>query len=149
MTSFTTTAGEIALKWGPAFTKLVMDKDDSDFLNMFDKAEAVAVVLQTADGTEAAFSIGDVEGADLTWAEFNEQSTKDLEAQNYVKTVAECLGVLGDRLILETGRINKDGEIYTSSYSLLTMNEAGKIIMFEAFTDIQGAGLIAAGTAGK
>jgi hypothetical protein len=53
-----------------------------------------------------------------------------------------CLGVLGDHMILETGRFNKAGEIYVTAYSLLTLNEAGKIVGLEAFSDVQAASLV-------
>ena len=79
----------------------------------------------------------------MTWQEFRDTSTQDLAAQNYLKTESECLGVLGDRMILETGRVNKDGEVYQEVFSLVTLNAKGKITMLEAFSDINAAALLA------
>lgn len=61
---------------------------------------------------------------------------KDLEAQGYEETTSNCLGILGNRLILETGRINKAGELYLTATSLVEFNDDGKVVGFEAFTEI-------------
>jgi ketosteroid isomerase-like protein len=127
-------ANEIADKWGPALTKAILDGDLSAFKDLF-VSEPVAVVLQNGEGAEAEFTIGDGEEATLTWGEFHELTTKDLKEQSFLKSESQCLGVLGDRMIMEVGRFNKDGEVYAEAYSLLTFNEEGKIVAVEAFSD--------------
>jgi ketosteroid isomerase-like protein len=134
---------EIAGKWGPALTKAILDGDLSTFKELF-VSEPVAVILQNGEGVEAEFTIGDGEEATLTWGEFHELTTKDLKEQRFLKSEAQCLGVLGDRMIMEIGRFNKDGEVYAEAYSLLTLNEEGKIVAVEAFSDPEVESLIAA-----
>jgi hypothetical protein len=136
-------AKEIVDKWGPALTKAILDGDLSTFKDLF-VSEPVAVVLQNGEGTEAEFTIGDGEGATLTWGEFHELTTKDLKDQNFLKSESQCLGVLGDRLIMEVGRFNKDGEVYAEAYSLLTFNEGGKIVAVEAFSNPDVESLLSA-----
>ena len=111
--------------------------------SLFVADEPVSVILQNSEGAEVHFTVGDVEDATMTWQEFRDTSTQDLAAQNYLKTESECLGVLGDRMILETGRVNKDGEVYQEVFSLVTLNANGKITMLEAFSDINAAALLA------
>ena len=79
----------------------------------------------------------------MTWREFHDALSQDLSAQNYIKTESECMGVLGYRMILKTGRVNKEGEVYHEVFSLLTLNEMGKITMLEAFSDLKAANLMA------
>lgn len=136
-------AADIADKWGPALTKSIKERDISDFKALFASDEPVFVVLQNAEGNEAEFTIGDIDEASLTWDEYHELSIKDLTAQQYAKTEAQCLGVLGDRMILESDRFNTDGDVYMEAFSLLTLNEEGKIVAFEAFSDPQSAQLLA------
>ena len=136
-------AKEIVDKWGPALTKAILDGDLSTFKELF-VSEPVAVVLQNGEGAEAEFTIGDGEEATLTWGEFHELTTKDLKEQNFLKSESQCLGVLGDRLIMEVGRFNKDGEVYAEAYSLLTFNEEGKIVSVEAFSDPDVGSLLSA-----
>jgi ketosteroid isomerase-like protein len=145
-----TIATEIAAKWGPSFTKAVNDGDLSAFKDLFVKDAPVEVVLQNSAGTESEFTIGggSEDDASLTWEEFHEAATKDLKDQNYAKTETQVLGVLGNRMIMEIGRFNKDGEVYAEAYSLLTFNNAGKILAVESFTDPQAPSLLAA-AAGK
>ncbi|KAL7563649.1 hypothetical protein ACA910_013385 [Epithemia clementina (nom. ined.)] len=127
-------ANDIASQWGPAVTKAMLEGDVSSFKDLF--AEPVAVVLQNALGEEVEFSIADqVEGATMSWKDFVDISSKDVQEQSYVKTEAQCLGVLSDRFILATGRFNTEGEVYMEAYTLITVNAAGKIVAVEAFTD--------------
>ena len=133
---------EIANAWGPALTKAMLEGDMTPFKELCVKGEPVDMVLQGSDGVEIETSIGD-SGADLTWEKFQELCSKDLEAQNFQKIEAQCLGVLGDRMILETGRFNKAGEVYMESYAIVTINSDGKVVMFEAFVDPQMASLTA------
>ena len=135
---------EIGELWGPALTKAITEDDISAFKALFVSDKLVEVVLQNAEGEEVDTTIGDSGDASLTWEDFKKLSKQDLEAQNYLKTESQCLGVLGDRLILEAARFNKGGEIYLESYSILTLNEEGKVIMFEAFTDPAAAHLTSA-----
>ena len=132
----------IAAKWGPALTKAAKEGDMSDFRALF--APEVEVVLQNALGEESEFVIGDSEECVLSWEDFHELTTKDLKEQNYLKTESQCLGVLGRRLILETGRFNTEGEVYLESYSLITVDKDGKIVAVEAFTDPQTSSLMSA-----
>ena len=112
--------------------------------SLFVDTEPVAVVLQNDEGNEVDFTIGDQEDATLSWKEFHETSTKDLATQDYLKTEAECLGVLGDRFIMQTGRINKAGEVYLEAFLLATLNEAGKITMLESFSNVAASSLVGA-----
>ena len=59
-----------------------------------------------------------------------------MEAQKYDCTTSNCLGVLGNRMILETGRMNTDGELYMMASSLVEFREDGKIIGLEAFNAV-------------
>jgi len=134
---------QVAASWGPALTKAVVGGDISDFKSLFVESEPVTVVLQTAEGEEAVCSVGsDPEECLMTWEDFVELSSKDLAEQDYTKTEAQCLGVLGDRMIMETGRFNSKGEVYLEAYALVTLNGDGKIIMMEAFTDVQAPTLL-------
>eukprot|EP00339_Tiarina_fusa_P028120 CAMPEP_0117029426 /NCGR_PEP_ID=MMETSP0472-20121206/21311_1 /TAXON_ID=693140 ORGANISM="Tiarina fusus, Strain LIS" /NCGR_SAMPLE_ID=MMETSP0472 /ASSEMBLY_ACC=CAM_ASM_000603 /LENGTH=147 /DNA_ID=CAMNT_0004737193 /DNA_START=113 /DNA_END=556 /DNA_ORIENTATION=+ len=126
---------EIADKWGPALTKMMVDGDMSDFKDIFVQDEPVYTVLQDAEGHEIETSIGT--DGELSWDAFQELSSKDLASQNFDKIEAQCLGVLGDRMIMETGRFNKDGVVYLEAYSLLTIDGNGKVTMVEAFADSQ------------
>lgn len=92
-------AVQIADQWGPAFTKAILQDDLGAFQSLFID-DPVMVVLQNAEGQEADFSIGN-SGATMTWQEFHQVTAVDLKEQEYVKTEAQCLGVLGDRMILE------------------------------------------------
>lgn len=136
-------ATDIADKWGPALTKAYTDSDLAAFKSLF-VSEPVAVVLQNAEGGEAEFTIGEGEDASLTWEQFHELSTKDLKKQNFLKSESQCLGVLGDRLIMEVARFNKDGEVYSEAYSLVTFNDDGKVVAFEAFTNPQAESIMEA-----
>jgi len=78
----------------------------------------------------------------MNWQEFQETTNVDLKAQSYLKTESECLGVLGDRMIMEAGRINQAGEVYQESFALVTLNSDGKIIMLESFSDANVASLV-------
>ena len=132
-------AQEIAKQWGPALTKAFTENDLSSFQRLFDASRPVEVVLQNSVGEEAEFLIGSKEVSEevtLSWEEFHQATIKDLQEQNYMKSEAQCLGVLGNRMILETGRFNNDGDVYLESYSLITFNlPDGKIVAVEAFTD--------------
>ena len=132
-------AQEIAKQWGSSLTKAFTENDVSTFKSLFDTKLPVEVVLQNADGEEAEFTIGEKESFDnvtLSWEEFHELTTKDLQEQNYLKSESQCLGVLGNRMIMETGRFNNDGVVYMESYSLISFNLSdGKIIAVESFTD--------------
>jgi hypothetical protein len=132
-------AQDIAKRWGPALTKAYTENDLSSFQSLFDDRRPVEVVLQNSAGEEAEFLLGSMEESEnitLSWGEFHEATKKDLQEQNYMKSESQCLGVLGNRMILETGRFNNDGDVYLESYSLITFNLSdGKIVAVEAFTD--------------
>jgi hypothetical protein len=128
---------EIADQWGPALTKGMLDGDMTAFKELFIQDEPIYTVLQDAEGHEIETSIGT--GGELSWETFQELSSKDLKEQNFLKIEAQCLGVLGDRMLLETGRFNEAGEVYLEAYSLLTIDGNGKVTMVEAFVDTQMA----------
>jgi len=132
-----------------AHTFLFLVLPASACASLFVADEPVAVVLQDAGGGEVCFTLGDLEGCNLSFEEFQKLSAADLAQQDYLRTEAECLGVLGDRMMMEAGRVNKAGEIYQEMFSLVTLNEQGKITMFEAFTDANAAGLLEAVAASK
>ena len=111
--------------------------------SLFVTDEPLSAIVQNTEGAEVRFTIGKQEGATMTWQEFHDTLSQDLAAQNYIKTESECMGVLGDRMILKTGRVNKEGELYHEVFSLLTLNEEGKITMLEAFSDLKAANLMA------
>lgn len=139
-------AQAIADNWGPYFTEAAAGGSLDNFKGLFSEDDSVYVVLQNKDGVEAEFSIGDQEDSDMTWKDFMSVAFIDLEAQNYVKTESLSLGLLGNRTILEVGRINTDGECYLTATSLIEFNAAnGKIIGFEAFSDLKADEIFAAG----
>lgn len=104
--------------WAPGIVPFVIDKD----------------------GTEAILAIGE-EGSEepitLTWEVFQELIQKDMVAAEYAKTEAECLGVLGNRMLLEVNRYNKEDELYMNAVSLLTLDADGLVVQCEAFGDPQ------------
>ena len=126
---------EIAAAWGPALTKGMNEGDMTAFKALFIDKEPIYTVLQDSVGNESETSIG--EGGEMSWETFQELSSKDLAEQNFAKIESQCLGVLGDRMILETGRFNKAGEVYLEAYSILTVNAEGKVTVVEAFADPQ------------
>ena len=141
----TKNGAEVAEKYGKAWTKAIVEGDMADFVGLFAAQEGpVIVVLQNAIGIPIEFTVGDQAGANMTWEELRNVTVQDLEAQDFLKVEAQCLGVLGDRMIMETGRFNKAGEVYMEAYGLLTLNKEGKILALEAFSDPQVAKLMAA-----
>lgn len=128
-------AADIAEKYGPYLTKAMKGDGIEDLQSLFDSP--VHVVLQSSDGDEVVFTIGDEDNASMTWDEFQKASAVDVKKDDYQKTESECLGVLGRRLILEVARINTAGEAYLVAYNLVEFNEKGKIIEFESFSDLK------------
>lgn len=135
----------IADSWGPYLTEAATGGSLDNFKGLFSEDDPVYVVLQNEDGVEAEFTIGDQEDSDMTWQDFMSVAFQDMEAQNYVKTESLSLGLLGNRMILEVGRINTDGECYLTATSLIEFNADGKIIGFEAFSDLKADEVFAAG----
>jgi hypothetical protein len=131
MTFFIDAANKIADSWGPAVTKIIKDKDMEPLLSLC--APSVAVVLQTSTGDEASFTIGG-EGA-IDWSEFADLTSKDMEKEDYKQTESASMGVLGNRMILEVGRINSKDELYMNACMVLTLDKSGKITTLEAFAD--------------
>ena len=148
MTMLKSKSSEVAEQWGPARTKAFIDGDMTSFKSLF-ADKPIIVVLQNEEGSEAEFTIGDGDEATLSWQDFHESTSKDLAAQNYLKSESSCLGVLGDRVLLEVCRYNKEGEVYLESYSLLTLDEDGKVSAIESFTDPQVGSLMAAATSAE
>jgi hypothetical protein len=131
MTFFIDAANKIGDSWGPAVTKIVKDKDMDPLLSLC--ALSVTVVLQTSNGDEATFTVGG-EGA-IDWYEFADLTSKDTQEGDYKKTESASMGVLGNRMILEVGRINSKAELYMNACMVLTLDESGKITKLEAFAD--------------
>ena len=143
-------ANQVANAWGPTLTKAFKEEDVSGFRAMFVTDQPVGCILNGPDGGELEFTVGDdAETATLTWDEFLKQTCQDLKAQDFSKTESQCLGMLGDRIILESGRFNSSGEVYHEGYMLVTLNDEGKILLVEAFAGIGAASLEAMATAKK
>ena len=164
-------AEQVALAYGPAFTKAIKEGDQSTFQeyvvlaartgpqcvvplkitflffsihSLFVADEPVSVILQNAKGEELHFTVGNQPDATLRWLEFYQVSSEDLKEQDYLKTESLCLGVLGDRMILENARFNNAGDVYLEAYSLVTLNNTGKIIMVESFSNVNASTLVGA-----
>ncbi|CAB9524942.1 expressed unknown protein [Seminavis robusta] len=122
-------------KWGPAVTKAVKEGDISDFKALF-APYLVEVVIQGGDGNEACFTISDEnKEATLDWKTFVDMATADLKEQDFLKTECQCIGLLGPRCIMEQGRFNNAKELYHENIAVLTFNDKGQIVAYEAFTD--------------
>mmetsp|Transcript_28182 Transcript_28182/g.77441 ORF Transcript_28182/g.77441 Transcript_28182/m.77441 type:complete len:86 (-) Transcript_28182:74-331(-) len=78
----------------------------------------------------------------MTWDDFLQVAQKDLAEQDYAKTVSECCGILGDRMIMTSGRINQQDECTHEAFFILTLNEEGLIVTMEAFSNIHAPGLL-------
>jgi uncharacterized protein YuzE len=132
-------AAEIAKSYAKNITSAANGGPLDPFKDMF--GDVCFVVLQSSDGKEVEFTLGDSSDCTMSWDQFTDAAFKDMEEQGYASTTTNCLGVLGNRMILETGRLNKDGELYTTAVSLLEFNDEGKVIGFESFNavDIDGA----------
>jgi uncharacterized protein YuzE len=130
---------DIAIAWAKNMTSAANGGPLDPLKDMF--SDVCYIVLQSADGKEVEFTLGDSSDCTMGWDQFTDAAFKDLEEQRYDCTTSNCLGVLGNRMILETGRLNKDGELYTTAVSLLEFNDEGKVIGFESFdaVDIDGA----------
>lgn len=129
-------AKHISDHWGKYMTEAATTGKLDNFKSLFHEKE-VYVVLQGQDGQEAEFMIGtDPNTCIMTWEDFSEHAFADLKIQDYKLTQSSMLGLLGNRMILEAGRINNDGECYLAATSLIEFNDEGKIVGFEAFSDI-------------
>lgn len=149
----------LADQWGPALTQAFANRDISTFQALFVSDRPIIVVLQDGTGREAEFTLSDNpdHNATMTWQDFLNASTQDLELQNYVKTEAQCLGVLGNRILLEVGRFNTSNTVYLESYMLVTIDDddtmdsgenSGKVVAVETFSDPRVDNLVAAAVAG-
>ncbi|KAG7371318.1 hypothetical protein IV203_019888 [Nitzschia inconspicua] len=129
----------IALNWAKNMTIAANGGPLESLKSMF--ADVCYIVLQNSEGREVEFTLGDSVDCTMTWDQFTKFAFADLESQNYDCTTSSCLGVLGNKMILETGRLNKDGELYMVATSLLEFDEDGNVMGFESFNplDIDGA----------
>jgi hypothetical protein len=138
-------AAALGTAYGVELTEAVASGDISGFRALFVDGP-VLVVLQNASGQEAEFTIADApaEGeetdasvaATMTWNDFRDMATKDLKDQDYAKTETQCLGTLGDRIIMESARFNTAGEVYLEAYQLISFDSLhGKITAVELFSD--------------
>jgi uncharacterized protein YuzE len=135
-------AVDIATNWAKNMTTAATGGPLDPLKGMF--ADVCYIVLQNGEGEEVEFTLGDSADCTMTWDQFTEVAFKDLEAQQYDCTTSNCLGVLGNRMILETGRLNKDGELYMTATSLLEFDDEGKVIGFESFNDVDVDGAVKA-----
>jgi uncharacterized protein YuzE len=127
-------AARIAVDYAKHLTTAAKGGSLDPFKDLF--AETCYVVLQDAEGQEVEFTLGDGDDCTMTWDQFTDAAFKDLEAQKYDCTTSNCLGVLGNRMIMETGRMNTDGELYLMATSLVEFREDGKVIGIEAFNAV-------------
>jgi hypothetical protein len=135
-------AVEIATAYAESITSAAKGGPLDPLKGMF--GDVCYVVLQSADGQEVEFTLGDSSDCTMSWDQFTDVAFKDLEEQRYDCTTASCLGVLGNRMIMETARLNKDGEMYTTATSLLEFNDEGKVIGFESFNSVDMEGAVQA-----
>mmetsp|Transcript_43440 Transcript_43440/g.105283 ORF Transcript_43440/g.105283 Transcript_43440/m.105283 type:complete len:151 (+) Transcript_43440:99-551(+) len=138
-------AKKIATEWAEKMTSAGKGGPIEPLKALF--SPVVYVVLQSSDGGEVEFTLGDEGETTMTWDQFAESAFKDLEAQQYEETTSNCLGVLGNRLILETGRINKSGELYLTATSIVEFNDDGLIVGFESFNEVSDSTVEAASAA--
>jgi hypothetical protein len=136
---YTKYASDICAKYGPYLTSAMKGESVDDLESLF--ASPVTVVLQDSNGEEVLFTIGTDENASMTWKEFQQASQQELVQQDYQNTESECLGVLGNRALMEVARINTAGETYLVAYILVTFDETGKIVEFESFSNLQATSL--------
>lgn len=129
-------AAGIATKWGPALTKAAKDGDTTDYRALF-VAGLTEIVVQNAEGGESCFTIEDNNPeATMDWKTFFDTTIAELKGQDYEKTESQCLGVLGPRCIMESGRFNTKGEIYAETMVVLTLEEeTGLVCAVEVFSD--------------
>jgi hypothetical protein len=102
-------AAEIAKGWAKNMTTAANGGPLDPLKDMF--GDVCYIVLQNSDGKEVEFTLGDGSECTMAWDQFTDAAFRDLETQRYSSTTSNCLGVLGNRMILETGRLNKDGEL--------------------------------------
>ena len=129
-------AADVANKWGPALTKAARDGDTADYRALF-VAGLTEIVVQNSEGGESCFTIEDNNPeATMDWKTFFDTSIAELKGQDYEKTASQCLGVLGPRCIMEAGRFNSKGEIYSEAMVVLTLEEeTGLVCAVEVFSD--------------
>jgi hypothetical protein len=120
-------------------SRFAKGEDDSDFKAMW--APGIIPVVVDKDGAEAIIAVGDEgdEPITMTWSVFQQLLSADFAIAEFSKMEAECLGVLGNRMILEVSRINTSDEVYMTAVSILTLTEDGLIAKTEAFSDPQVA----------
>ena len=129
-------AADIANKWGPALTKAAKENDTAEYRALFVDG-LTEIVVQNTEGGESCFTIEDNNPeATMDWKTFFETTIAELAGQDYVKTESQCLGVLGPRCIMESGRFNSKGEVYAETMVVLTLEpESGLICAVEVFSD--------------
>mmetsp|Transcript_38839 Transcript_38839/g.57755 ORF Transcript_38839/g.57755 Transcript_38839/m.57755 type:complete len:152 (-) Transcript_38839:82-537(-) len=138
MSKATALADSIAEKWGPAVTKLAKGEGMDDFKALCAPG-IIPWVIPKGEST-AVLTVGDEPSTPevpvtMTWSLFQESVQKDMVSANYAHSEAACMGVLGNRIILEIGRYNKDDELYMNAVSVLTVNPDGLIEKVESFGD--------------
>ncbi|KAL3928348.1 MAG: hypothetical protein SGARI_005060 [Bacillariaceae sp.] len=130
----TKVAAQIAVDYAKHLTAAAKGGSLDAFKSLF--ADSCFVVLQDGEGQEVEFTLGEGDDCNMTWDQFTEAAFKDLEAQKYDYTTSNCLGVLGQRMILETGRMNTDAELYMMASMLVEFREDGKIVGIESFNSV-------------
>jgi hypothetical protein len=153
MITYAEAAGKIADEWGPAITKVFKQNDASALKALCEPV--VEVVVQGNSGSDgsdagggtASFTCGD--GGSVSWEDFVELAVKDLSDQDYAYTESASLGILGNRMVLETARINQSEEMYTNNCSVLTLSKNGKVSVMESFADLAATSFVVAGLAAE
>lgn len=136
-------ANHIADNWGKALTKLTKEKDVEPLKALCEPIVELVLATTSDDGT-AVFTIGD-EGAHVSWEECRDLVTQDA-GDDYKETDSASMGMLGNRMILETARIDNKDEIYMNACAIVTMSTStGKVAKLEVFTDSISPSLLDAG----
>ena len=136
-------ANHIADNWGKALTKLTKEKDVEPLKALCEPIVKLVLATTSDDGT-AVFTIGD-QGAHVSWEECRDLVTRDA-GDDYKETDSASMGMLGNRLILETARIDHKDEIYMNACAVVTMSTStGKVAKLEVFTDSISPSLLDAG----
>lgn len=135
-------AHHISDNWGKFLTEAIGTGNWENFRSLFHEHK-VHVGFQGADGQEIKLVIG-TDPDIMSWETFQENSPKDFERQDYKLTRSSLLGLLGNRMNMQFERFNSKDECYMVGTILIEFDDEGKIIGFEAFSDIKAESVICA-----
>lgn len=129
-------ANDVAEKWGPAFTTMATGGDLTAWRKMFGKSVTFKI---DKGGKVACLKIGDkgTEGVQMSFEAFQKKTVGDLAQVGYAKTTAKNLGTLGDDMLLQITRWNKEGKAYMTACGVLTFDKDKLIVGMAAFGDPQ------------